>query len=620
MSGYGLRPRRRTVLVALLVAAAMVYTLLAWRPPPSDDFLRLQRFMNPPGSRDAVRAVKSSFDWSAVKHEFPPADGAAPSADAAGKSAQGSKRHRIQHHFGRETARAALERASRRDAVRAEFVRCWRAYREHAWMKDALLPIAGGYKDQFSGWAATLVDSLDTLWIMGLRAEFDEAVEAVAGIDFGTSAGDRVNTFETNIRYLGGLMGAYDLSGREALLTKAVELGDFLYGAFNTENRMPVDFIDLPRAKTGERLFVEDSVVSASPGTLALEMTRLSQLTGHAKYKDAAMRVMRVFHAGQNRTRIPGLWPIMVSMKTQDVTGGDAFTLGGSADSLYEYLVKMAVLADGRDAMFNELSTRFMRAAEDHLFFRPMLPDGADVLISGNANYDGAAGRAVLDPETEHLACFVGGVFALAGRLYDTPADVATGARLTRGCVHAYRSMASGMGPERWNLAPCRGDHSVRAADCPWDEAHWEAEKAKRPEWRPNLPKGYTTAKDPRYILRPEAIESVFVLWRVTGDEWYRDAAWDMFRAVSKGTRTPIANAANLDVTLGGVPVQEDYMELLACRDAQVLLPHLLVPRPGEPGRLCPQHRGPSFPAQLGLVRAGPTAGRDFRVNSFLFR
>ncbi|MCV5090917.1 glycoside hydrolase family 47 protein, partial [Escherichia coli] len=50
--------------------------------------------------------------------------------------------------------------------------------------KDALLPISGGYKDQFSGWAATLIDSLDTLWIMGFRSEFDEAVAAVAEIDF----------------------------------------------------------------------------------------------------------------------------------------------------------------------------------------------------------------------------------------------------------------------------------------------------------------------------------------------------------------------------------------------------------------------------------------------------
>jgi mannosyl-oligosaccharide alpha-1,2-mannosidase len=74
------------------------------------------------------------------------------------------------------------------------------------------------------------------------------------------------------------------------------------------------------------------------------------------------------------------------------------------------------------------------------------------------------------------------------------------------------------------------------------------------------LPKGFTTAKDPRYILRPEAIESVLILWRITGDSWWREVAWDMFEAVAKATETPYANAAVLDVTVLGSE-KEDYME-----------------------------------------------------------
>lgn len=195
------------------------------------------------------------------------------------------------------------------------------------------MPVSGGGRDQFSGWAATLVDSLDTLWMMGLRAEFDEAVNAVAGIDFGQSSSHRVNTFETNIRYLGGLLAAYDLSGRDVLLTKAVELGDLLYAGFNTENRMPVDFIDFGAAKRGDGLTVEGSVVSASPGSISLEMTRLSQITNDPKYYDAISRLMDVFYEGQDKTSIPGLWPVMVSMSRKDVVSGNQFTLAGSADS-----------------------------------------------------------------------------------------------------------------------------------------------------------------------------------------------------------------------------------------------------------------------------------------------
>lgn len=47
-----------------------------------------------------------------------------------------------------------------------------------------LQPISAAGKDTFGGWAATLVDSLDTLWIMGLKEEFYEAAEAAVSIDW----------------------------------------------------------------------------------------------------------------------------------------------------------------------------------------------------------------------------------------------------------------------------------------------------------------------------------------------------------------------------------------------------------------------------------------------------
>lgn len=56
---------------------------------------------------------------------------------------------------------------TRRDAVRNVFSRSWKAYKEQAWTWDELRPVTGGGKNTFGGWAATLVDSLDTLWIMG---------------------------------------------------------------------------------------------------------------------------------------------------------------------------------------------------------------------------------------------------------------------------------------------------------------------------------------------------------------------------------------------------------------------------------------------------------------------
>jgi mannosyl-oligosaccharide alpha-1,2-mannosidase len=148
----------------------------------------------------------------------------------------------IQHKFETESASRAAEIKSRRDAVRATFDRAWEGYKNRAWMKDELAPISGNARNHFGGWAATLVDSLDTLWIMEKTVDFEQAVANVKDIDFTSTEDEELNTFETTIRYLGGLLAAHDLSNGKypQLLGKALELGHMLYAAFDTPNRMPI--------------------------------------------------------------------------------------------------------------------------------------------------------------------------------------------------------------------------------------------------------------------------------------------------------------------------------------------------------------------------------------------
>jgi mannosyl-oligosaccharide alpha-1,2-mannosidase len=516
----------------------------------------LAQYMNDASKIPKIKATNSSFAWDKVKFYYPP-DTSTP------LPAPPPKRPRIQHTFGPERKVDAALREQRRKEIKRVFQKAWKSYREHAWMKDALKPLSGESVQQFSGWAATLVDSLDTLWIMGMRNEFYEAVEAVAKIDFGRSTSVSVNMFETCIRYLGGLIAAYDLSGQEALKIKAIEVGDLLYSGFNTPNNMPVDFISFERAKEGFGLDVEASVVVASPGTITLEFSRLSQITGDSKYYSAVSKVMDLFNENQNKTKLPGMWPMYVSMSTPDLVGGYQFTIGGNADSMYEYLPKAHAMlgsASASSVKYEIMARNFMDTAIKNLFFRPMVPDNADVLISGNLDALASAEELEkfhyrLDPESEHLSCFIGGLYALGGRLFENTEYLNTGAKLAQGCMYAYKSFPSGIMPERYNMVLCPDNKK-----CKWDEERWAIESKKRPEWKEHLPKGFTTAKDPRYILRPEAIESVFVLWRITGEEQYRDAAWEMFQAVANATDTSYANAAIKDVT---VPksAQEDYME-----------------------------------------------------------
>ncbi len=55
-----------------------------------------------------------------------------------------------------------------------------RRYEKYAWGLDELLPLEQAGKNSFAGMAATLLDGLSTLWLMGLKAEFGRGREWVA--------------------------------------------------------------------------------------------------------------------------------------------------------------------------------------------------------------------------------------------------------------------------------------------------------------------------------------------------------------------------------------------------------------------------------------------------------
>ena len=84
----------------------------------------------------------------------------------------------------------------------------------------------------------TLVDSLDTLYLLGLREEFNEACDWISS-NLKVDSSENISVFEYNIRLLGGLLGAYDVSGREELLEKAKEVADVLKLAFGGESPIP---------------------------------------------------------------------------------------------------------------------------------------------------------------------------------------------------------------------------------------------------------------------------------------------------------------------------------------------------------------------------------------------
>lgn len=414
---------------------------------------------------------------------------------------------------------------------------------------------------------------------MGLKDEFEEAVQASMDIDLGSCTTDTVNVFETTIRHLGGFLSAYDLSGDKRLLGKAKEFGEMLLKAFDTPNRMPITRWKPQEALSGPQE-ADPTVLVAEIGSLTMEFTHLSQLTGDMRFYDATARIMKLFAAQQDETHLPGMFPVSVDGKNADFTRDTFFTLGAMSDSLYEYFPKMHALLGGTEPMYSKLYKKSMQTAIKHNLWKPMTPDGAEILMSGGVKVE-MGNSPALEAQGQHLVCFAGGMFALGGKLFDEKEHGNIGKKLTDGCIWTYRALPLGVMPEIFSMLPCASLDD----DCEWDEAKWKAEvkrlnsgesSGEAAAKNQRLPKGFTALWDRRYILRPEAIESVFVLYRITGERYLLEAAWKMYQSIIDVTTTDIANAALGDVSYtrealelkGGVKaIQMDSMESFWCAE-----------------------------------------------------
>jgi mannosyl-oligosaccharide alpha-1,2-mannosidase len=527
-------------------------------------FITLLLHLRPLGSStpspDALDDDPGKFKWSNRRQHFPVTDYIKlppPSNPLIPK---------VQHFFPNPSPEEAATQRQRQAQVKMAMIRTWKAYRGRAFMMDELAPVSGGNKTTYGGWAATLVDSLDTLWIMDMKVEFYEALDAISHIDFASTTMETINLFETTIRYMGGFLGAYDLSGDKRLLHKALELADMIYAAFDTPNRMPILRWDFHAAAAGLVQVAPKDIVLAEIGSLCLEFTRLSQITGQPKWYDAIARITNVFDEQQSKTALPGLWPWKVNGEAADFATGDRFTLGAFADSIYEYLPKMYALLGGNE-QYAKMYSGAVETALNHVLYRPMVKDHKSLLLAPSV-VQVIDGVQTLQPELEHLECFIGGMFALGGRLLGNESHVGVGSSLTETCVWATKQFPTGLMPEKSRLIPCDAIDK-----CPWDEEKWHQNVLQHSGVFENmgkdastlikdlhLPEGFSAIMDARYHLRPELAESLFVMYRLTGKAIYQEMAWTLFRSIYVHTRTEFAHAAVEDVTNSTAP-KLDNME-----------------------------------------------------------
>lgn len=261
---------------------------------------------------------------------------------------------------------AEMSTASReayKEATRRVFGEAYDAYMKYAFPAGELRPIScrGAMFQLVELPLVTLVDALDTLAVMGNASEFKRAVRLVCdafvdGFDFDAN----VSVFETNIRVLGGLLSAHMLAADEdlglydeydgALLNLAVDLGTRLLPAFDTATGIPYGTVNLRYGVPP----LETAVASlAGGGSVSLEFAVLSALSGNPVFGDKGRQAARGLFERRSRGR--GLLGKHVNVQTgkwvEALSG-----IGSNSDSFYEYLAKMyALFGDDDDwAMFLE--------------------------------------------------------------------------------------------------------------------------------------------------------------------------------------------------------------------------------------------------------------------------
>jgi len=212
------------------------------------------------------------------------------------------------------------------------------------------------------------------------------------------------------------------------------------------------------------------------------------------------------------------------------------------ADSYFEYLLKMYLLSGRQDRTYLDTwkaAMRDMRAA--------LVRESGDLTyVSANAEPWKVGWDST--NRMDHLACFVGGMLAL-GSYFVPEADreswwLPTAKGITKTCYETYHRTPSGLGGE------------VNTFD-----------------------KGEISANEGHYRLRPETLESLFYMYRVTGEQVYQDWSWEIFQAINKTTRVQFGFAKAQATSLAQPPLEDSQETFMG---AETLKYALLIHMPAE--------------------------------------
>nr|XP_028575170.1 LOW QUALITY PROTEIN: ER degradation-enhancing alpha-mannosidase-like protein 1 [Podarcis muralis] len=400
-------------------------------------------------------------------------------------------------------------RAQLRDAARGMFAFGYDNYMAHAFPQDELNPIECSGRgpdradpsnlninDVLGNYSLTLIDALDTLAVMGNSSEFQKAVKLVIDtVSFDTDS--TVQVFEATIRVLGSLLSAHiiitdarqpfgdmTIKGYDnELLHMAHDLAVRLLPAFeNTKTGIPYPRVNL---RTGVPSGSNNETCTAGAGSLLVEFGILSRLLGDSTFEWVARRAVKALWS--LRSNDTGLLGNVVNIQTGHWVGKQS-GLGAGLDSFYEYLLKSYILFGEKEdlEMFNDA----------YQSIQNYLRRGREACNEGEGdpplyvNVNMFSGQ-LMNTWIDSLQAFFPGLQVLIGDVEDAI------------CLHAFYYAIW----KRYGALPERYNWQLQAPDVLF------------------------------YPLRPELVESTYLLYQATKNPFYLHVGMDILQSLEKHTK-----------------------------------------------------------------------------------
>ena len=416
-----------------------------------------------------------------------------------------------------------------RNAFTTSALAAWCGYLRSAWGYDELSPVSATPHEEWLGLAITAADSLGTLVLMGMDAQAAATAELMVARTSTFSPGIRTNVFEATIRTLGGLVSAHALTKDDRLLAAASRLAQNMSGVFRTPTGIPFAYVDLaaatPLAAIPHGKNITDLETSVSEaGSLSLEFEALTHAM-NVSFIAPRLAMERIATRCES-----GLAPGRYIKSHVDGWGADTnVTISAHADSFYEYMLKSWIIGGKTEAHLLAWHHNFVHGVTTRLLARSPR-DG--FLFVGRTEDD------VFVAEMEQLACFYPGLLALAHihNVSDPPDAYADDHAAT---LEALGVSGGQMGVARELILTCMAMADRTATGLAPEATAFERLPGEDSSLHVTGADTMVRRQSEGFKLRPETVESLYVMHAATGDAEYKAMAWRLWLALERSARVP---------------------------------------------------------------------------------